>query len=59
MDPYLEKPGLWKQVHTDLIVDIRRYLAPLVFIDYRRPAVPPLAEEDAAWARQLLAAARQ
>jgi hypothetical protein len=27
MDPYLERPGLWKQVHTDLIVDIRRYLA--------------------------------
>lgn len=35
MDPYLEKPGLWKQVHTDLIVDIRRHLAPLVRPKYQ------------------------
>lgn len=35
MDPYLEKPGLWKQVHTDLIVDIRRCLAPLVRPKYQ------------------------
>lgn len=35
MDPYLEKPGLWKQVHTDLMVDIRRYLAPLVRPKYQ------------------------
>ncbi|HMN31158.1 MAG TPA: DUF4058 family protein, partial [Caldilineaceae bacterium] len=27
MDPYLERPGLWSQVHTSLIVDIQRYLA--------------------------------
>lgn len=30
MDPYLEQPGIWQQVHADLIVDIRRYLAPLL-----------------------------
>lgn len=30
MDPYLERPGLWQQVHADLIVDIRRFLAPLL-----------------------------
>ena len=35
MDPYLEKPGLWKQVHTDLIVDIRRHLSPLVRPKYQ------------------------
>lgn len=27
MDPYLERPGLWSQVHTSLIVDIQRFLA--------------------------------
>jgi hypothetical protein len=35
MDPYLEKPGLWKQIHTDLIVDIRRHLAVLVRPKYQ------------------------
>ena len=30
MDPYLERPGIWQQVHADLIVDIRRFLTPLV-----------------------------
>jgi len=35
MDPYLEKPGLWKQVHTSLIVDIQRYLAPIVRPKYQ------------------------
>jgi hypothetical protein len=30
MDPYLEQRGLWEQVHADLIVDIRRFLTPLV-----------------------------
>jgi hypothetical protein len=28
MDPYLESPGIWQQIHADLIVDIRRFLAP-------------------------------
>jgi hypothetical protein len=27
MDPYLEESGLWRQVHTDLIVDLRRFLS--------------------------------
>ena len=35
MDPYLEKPGLWKQVHTDLIVDIRRHLSIIVRPKYQ------------------------
>jgi hypothetical protein len=26
MDPYLEQSGVWNQVHTTLIVDIRRFL---------------------------------
>jgi hypothetical protein len=30
MDPYLEQPGIWQQVHADLIVDIRRFLTPRV-----------------------------
>jgi hypothetical protein len=30
MDPYLEKRGIWEQVHTDLIVSIRRFLTPLL-----------------------------
>lgn len=30
MDPYLEQAGVWNQVHADLIVDIRRFLTPLL-----------------------------
>jgi hypothetical protein len=30
MDPYLERPGLWVQVHTNLIVDIQRFLNSLL-----------------------------
>ena len=30
MDPYLERRGIWQQVHTDLIVSIRRFLTPLL-----------------------------
>jgi hypothetical protein len=30
MDPYLERRGIWEQVHTDLIVSIRRFLTPLL-----------------------------
>jgi hypothetical protein len=30
MDPYLERRAIWEQVHTELIVDIRRHLQPLV-----------------------------
>jgi hypothetical protein len=28
MDPYLEKRGIWSQVHTQLIVKIQDFLAP-------------------------------
>jgi hypothetical protein len=28
MDPYLEHPGLWPDVHNSLIAEIRRFLAP-------------------------------
>jgi hypothetical protein len=30
MDPYLEQPGLWVQVHGSLNVDIQRFLTPLL-----------------------------
>lgn len=30
MDPYLERAGLWSQVHTALIVDIQHFLSPLL-----------------------------
>jgi hypothetical protein len=30
MDPYLERRGLWEQVHTGLIVEIQRFLTPLL-----------------------------
>ena len=30
IDPYLERRGIWEQVHTDLIVSIRRFLTPLL-----------------------------
>jgi len=30
MDPYLERRGIWEQVHTDLIVSIRRFLTPFL-----------------------------
>jgi uncharacterized protein DUF4058 len=30
MDPYLERRGIWEQVHTDLIVSIRRFLTPIL-----------------------------
>lgn len=30
MDPYLERAGLWEDVHTALLVAIRAYLAPLL-----------------------------
>lgn len=28
MDPYLERPGVWQQIHTTLIVEMQYYLAP-------------------------------
>lgn len=35
MDPYLEHPALWPQVHTALIVELQLYLAPLLRPRYR------------------------
>lgn len=35
MDPYLEQAGVWSQVHTELIVDIRRFLTPILRPKYR------------------------
>ncbi len=35
MDPYLERPNLWKELHTDLISGIRKFLTPLLFPHYR------------------------
>lgn len=30
MDPYLEHNGIWRQVHTSLMVDIQRFLQPML-----------------------------
>ena len=30
MDPYLERPGIWQQVHTGLIVEIQHFLNPVL-----------------------------
>ena len=35
MDPYLERPGLWKQVHTGLIIEIQHFLTALLRPRYR------------------------
>src|SRR5262245_14311232 len=35
MDPYLEHPGLWEEVHTGLITGIQQFLSPLVRPRYR------------------------
>ncbi len=35
MDPYLERPGLWEEVHTGLIVGIPGFLNPLLRPRYR------------------------
>ena len=35
MDPYLERRGLWEEVHTDLITRIRQFLIPLLRPRYR------------------------
>ncbi len=34
MNPYLEHKGIWQQVHADLIVDIRRFLQPMLIPKY-------------------------
>jgi len=35
MDPYLERHGLWEEVHTNLIVAIRQFLTPILRPKYR------------------------
>lgn len=35
MDPYLERRGLWEEVHTGLIAEIQQFLGPLVRPRYR------------------------
>ena len=35
MDPYLERPGLWEEVHAGLIVEIQQFLNPLISPRYR------------------------
>ena len=35
MDPYLERRGLWEEIHTDLIARIRQFLIPLLRPRYR------------------------
>lgn len=35
MDPYLERPGLWEEIHTRLIVAIADHLGPLLRPRYR------------------------
>jgi hypothetical protein len=35
MDPYLERRGLWEEVHPGLIVEIQRFLTPLLRPHYR------------------------
>ncbi len=35
MDPYLERPGLWEEIHTALLVGIQQFLTPLVQPRYR------------------------
>ena len=61
MDPYLEHPALWPDVHNSLIVDLNTLLHSLydrarfdLQIDYSKPPVPPLNDADAEWAQSLL-----
>ena len=35
MDPYLERPGVWGEIHTDLIVSLQHFLTPLLRPKYR------------------------
>ena len=48
MDPYLERRGLWEEVHISLIVAIRHFLTPLLRPRYRaaiEPSILPQPEE--------------
>lgn len=51
MDPYVERRGLWEEVHTGLIAEIQQFLGPLVRPRYRvaverRAYVAVLAPDD-------------
>ncbi len=51
MDPYLERPALWHEVHTGLIVALQLHLAPLLPPHYRvaieqRTYMTPFAPDD-------------
>ena len=45
MDPWLEHPSLWGDVHFRLIAALASYLSPLS---------PPLDETDVVWVSQIL-----
>ena len=48
MDPYLEHPELWTEVHSRLIVNLAEFLGPIlrpkyrVAVEKRRYTTPPL-----------------
>ncbi len=54
MDPYLEAPRHWKQVHTQLIVEIQKFLAPKLRPNYyieieeltHLTVIPPVNGDD-------------
>ena len=48
MDPYLESPLRWRDVHHSLAGQND------LSIDYGQPPIPPLAQGDVEWARKLL-----
>ena len=61
MDPYLEVPDIWRDLHLTLIVNLRGCLDRAYQearydndVNYARPHHPPLAGPDATWARNLL-----
>jgi hypothetical protein len=35
MDPYLERPGLWREIHLQLIAELARRLNPILRPRYR------------------------
>ncbi len=55
MDPYLEAPRYWKQVHTQLVVEIQKFLAPKLRPTYHieieelthLTVIPPIADDEA------------
>jgi Protein of unknown function (DUF4058) len=68
MNPYLESPEFWPEVHSRLIVAIADALVPQLMpkyrvvddraayditLDYTAQLVPALSESDAAWAESL------